>query len=472
MLKKILAATLAIALSPCALAQSSTDTPTAFIGATLIDGNGGAPVANATVLISGDRILAAGASSEVELPEGVKTVAANGQYIVPGFIDTHMHFFESGRIHMDKVVPMFDDEITEEADIAWIKQRLPYTLSRYLCSGVTTALSVGGPVHIEFGAKEQAKALELAPRVLVAGGPISNSGMEWKFDGEDAVFSADTETEMREKIRFFASQGADAIKLGYLGPPLVDAEVTPQQYAPVLRAAADEAHKLGLSVLTHVMAREEVEAVVDTDLDAFAHIAFDEPISDESVQKIVDKGIYVAPTISVFPKYTEVMEREYQMTPIEQQCADKEVISTYIDYPDSFMKKLAFKLSSWALQFMLGDAREPIGDSVRRLQTAGAKFLIGSDGSHIGTPHGVAVHTEMQMLEEEGITPANLIQAATKNAAEALGKSDEFGTVEAGKVADFLVLDKNPLETIKNAQYIDTVVAQGRVIQQSRLRTQ
>ena len=470
-MKAIAPVLLLLALCPAAWAGDPPQVVTAFVGATLIDGHGGEPTADATVLISEDRILAAGARSEVEIPQGAETVAVAGKFIVPGFVDTHTHFFESGRIHMDPVVPIFDDEITEEADIEWLKARLPYTLSRYLCSGVTTALSLGGPVHIEFGAKRRAAELDRAPRVLVAGGPISNSGLEWVFDGEHAVFAADSEEAMREKVRFFADQGADAIKLGYIGEAMgVDTDVTVDEYAPVLRAAADEAHALGLPVLTHVMTREELEGVIDTDLDAYAHLGFDEPLRDESVREIVKKGIYVAPTIAVFPKWVEVMEHEYRMTPIEEQCADKEVIATYLDYPDSFMKKIAFQLSAWALKFMIGDARPAIGESARRLQAAGAQFVIGSDASHIGTPHGVSVHSEMQLLEAEGVAPSNLIQAATKNAAALLGKLDEFGTVEAGKSADFLVLDRNPLETIHNAQWIHTVVARGPVFAQKTLR--
>ena len=100
--------------------------------------------------------------------------------------------------------------------IAWMKERLGYTLERYVCSGVTTVVSLGGPVHIEMAGRATAMQMERAPRVLLAGGPISNSGLEWIFDGKPAVFAADTEDDMRALVRDFHEKGYDAIKLGFL----------------------------------------------------------------------------------------------------------------------------------------------------------------------------------------------------------------------------------------------------------------
>ena len=443
---------------------------TAYIGATLIDGTDQPALENAALIVADDRILAVGAAGEVEAPEDAERIFLNGKFIVPGFIDTHAHFMESARIHMDPVVRSLDKAITEADDIAWLKARMPYTLSRYLCSGVTTVVSLGGPTHIEFGARDLAATLEQAPRVLIAAGPISNSGLEWIFDDAPAVFAADTPEAMIALIRDFHSRGADAIKLGYIGELMgVETDMSPEAYAPVLRAAADEAHRLGLPVITHVMAKREFEAVLDTGLDAYAHLAFDEPIDDATVRQVVERDIAVAPTIAIFPRMIEVFERTLELSPIEQQCTDPEVLATYFDYPQGFLRRLMFQGIAWMYRFSFGDAQAVVGDSARRLHAAGGRLLIGSDAAHIGTPHGVALHVEMQMLEDAGIPPSALIQAATRNAAQFLRRPD-LGTLEAGKLADFLVLGKDPRETIRNAQFIDWVVRGGQAHPQAQLR--
>lgn len=110
---------------------------------------------------------------------------------------------------------------------------------------------------------------------------------------------------------------------------------------------------------------------------------------------------------------------------------------------------------------MLGDTEGVVADTARRIEAAGGKFIIGSDAAHIGTPHGVALHTEMQMLEDNGLKPLTLLQAATINAAQVMRVEQALGTIETGKLADFLVLDRNPLDTVYNAQYISRVIKGG-----------
>ncbi len=448
------------------LVAGSALADTAYVGATLIDGTGGEAIQDGTLIVSGDGLTYVGPTAAAPLATVSEQIDVSGKFITPGFIDTHIHFMESSRIHMDKSVQALDSSLTEADDIAWMKERLGYTLERYVCSGVTTVVSLGGPVHIEMAGRATAMQMERAPRVLLAGGPISNSGLEWIFDGKPAVFAADTEDDMRALVRDFHEKGYDAIKLGFLGAEMgVDTEFTPVDYVPVLKAAADEAHGFGMPVLTHVMTAEAFEAVADSGLDAFAHITFDVPISAAAVDKVVEKRIKVAPTIAVFPKMIEVYDRSLELSDIEKACGDPQVFATYFDYPEeSWQNALRFQMLSGFYSLMIGGAQEAIEDSVRRLYAAGAEFIIGSDAAHVGTPHGVALHIEMQMLENAGLPPATLIKAATHNAAEALGKLDEFGTLSTGKSADFLVLEKDPLETIRNAQYIETVVVAGRAI--------
>jgi hypothetical protein len=194
-------------------------------------------------------------------------------------------------------------------------------------------------------------------------------------------------------------------------------------------------------------------------------------VTDEFVAGIVARDIAVAPTIAVFPRMTDVLRESLVTNAIERQCSDPEVIEDYADYAGSLKGSGTMLVAGLGLGFALGNAQPAIAESVRRLHAAGARFIIGSDASHIGTLHGVAMHVEMQMLEDAGLPAATLVQAATINAAEVLGVSAQLGSIESGKLADILVLDADPLQSIRNAQFISSVIRGGRILDHAMLRT-
>lgn len=146
----------------------------AITGATIIDGNGAQPIPDATIVVDGDRILAIGPSHEIEIPQNTEIVEANGRWIVPGMIDLHIHFWESGR---PGAQPTFIADVTSvfpyEDEVAWMKARIPYTLSRYICAGVTSVVALGA-IDWEYEVRNLANEMDTAPQVLLAGGFTAN----------------------------------------------------------------------------------------------------------------------------------------------------------------------------------------------------------------------------------------------------------------------------------------------------------
>src|SRR5262252_7572157 len=158
-------------LTASAHAQSRSAT-LVIDGGTLIDGTGAPPVSDAAVVVSGDRIADAGPSSKITVPKNTKTIDARGKWIIPGLIDAHLHFFQSGDLYTRPDVIDLRQRVPYERELAWIRRRLPYTFTRYLCSGITSVVDAGGP-FANFNVRGMARRTPAAPRVAVAGPLIS-----------------------------------------------------------------------------------------------------------------------------------------------------------------------------------------------------------------------------------------------------------------------------------------------------------
>ncbi len=140
---------------------------TAYVGATLIDGTGRAPRPDTVVLVAGERIAAVGSRNEVTIPKEARAVDATGKWIMPGLIDAHVHFFQSGGLYTRSDVIDLRRIRPYTKEIAWIKQRLPKTFARYTASGVTSVVDLGGPLW-NFELRALAERTLIAPRVAVA----------------------------------------------------------------------------------------------------------------------------------------------------------------------------------------------------------------------------------------------------------------------------------------------------------------
>ncbi len=459
----------------------------AYRGATLFDGHGGEPVADSLILVEGTTIVAVGSTIEVDgtlaarrpgrsvaVPPDATVVDLTGRFVMPGLVDTHVHFMESGRLQDLRYYGMEIEglEISKEDEERWFRERLPRTLAGTLCAGVTTTVSLGGPKSLEYGARQLSLELDAAPRVIVAGGPLAEGDPEAlfpDFGGEMCTFQASTPQEAREQVRAFKADGADLVKLGYLGAGL-GAPTGPsiEDYAPVLRAAVDESRRQGLRTVTHLMAAVHFETFLAEGIttDGFAHIPFDrrlDPASDgDLIGAIRDSGIPVTGTITVFQPMVEVFDGVRELLPIEERCGDPEIIETWSVSAESLPG--VAKMMAAALRVQQGN----LAHNAKVLHEAGIEMAVGSDAAHVGQLHGPAMHYELIALQEAGIPASDLIVAATRGGARVLGR-DDLGTLEAGRSADFLVLEENPAEDIRHAQTIVGVASQGRYFSKREL---
>ena len=384
----------------------------AITGATLIDGTGSAPLPDAVVLIEGSDIADVGSAQAVRIPDGAELIEAPGMTLMPGLIDTHDHLASFGYDIASRW------GITEPRSTRHL--RIASVLRQTLETGYTTVRDAGGlAAGFRVGVDE---GLVPGPRLLVALGFITpTGGMADSVSplgyrppaGEDSGLPwgvADGPEAMRAKVREMVGAGADVIKTATTGGASSAAGLGPKDALferEELEALVDEAHKRGRRVMCHALGGEGLRMAVEVGVDSIEHGSYlsEDP---ELLHMMAEKGICFTPTFGVYTFHAT------RGTPHGRTRASA--------------------------------LREHHVRSVRMAMEYGVTVSAGTDEG--GWEHGNNAH-EISCLVEAGMTPMQAIVAATGDAAECIGLGEEIGSIEAGKKADVILVDGNPLEDVK-----------------------
>ena len=433
-------------------------------GGTLLDGNGGPPVRDALIVIRGNKIETVSQKGRAGYPPGARVLRADGKFIVPGLMDAHIHY---------------QDWMAELA----------------LNHGVTSAFEIGGGGELALLQREAIKRGKIpGPRLFVAVGSISGSriaevrgavGLGGPLSGRQVV---DTPERAREILQGFVDAGADFLKV-HRGPP-----------AEVYQAAADLAHKLGKALVAQplgptVYGREAVLAGADI-LEHAAGIEYsvakdpsrwkdwgsieahsvspvawsdmDDGKAAEMIRLLVQRNVYLEPDFVCKGRGLFLgpeKRNEYELQ----------------DYRLLQNPSLAYLPRWYRVKWLRNYSEfeeEPPPEQELRVQglknmmrfivqyvKAGGKVLTGTDTSNWAVA-GLALHHEMDLMVTAGLTPMQVITAATRNVAEGFRILDRVGTVEAGKLADLVVVNADPLQNINNLQKIEWVIKDGQIANQ------
>ena len=430
-------------------------------GGTAINPADGEITENALIAIDGGTIQSIGSGTNAAPGDG-RTIDCKGKFILPGYIDTHVHFFQSADLFTRPDGADLNSVRPYKDEVAWIKSHLNDVFARYIRCGITSVVDVGGPMW-NFEVRKTANSTAKAPRVAVAGPLISSVSREKLDLGDPPIVKIDNPDQARAFVRKLAAQNPDLVKIWYI----VDKDHPVDSFRPIVRATVEESHAHKIRVAVHATELETARAAVEEGADILVHSVVDKPVDDAFVKLLKDRHIILCPTLVVFERYGRTFSHQLNLTPEEKAWGNPEVIAS-LDVtkipqdklPDRIKNALAKPDEALDRIKKTYDVALP---NLKTLEDAGVTIAAGTDAGNIGTIHGPALFREFQLMKEAGLTPMQILECATANAAKLFGGDTgaHIGSIDKGNFADLVILKSNPLDDIKNASDIDRTVKNG-----------
>jgi imidazolonepropionase-like amidohydrolase len=437
---------LCFVLAFAAMSGAKTSPPVLVLrGGTLVDVTAGKEIPDSVIVIRGERIeqISVGHTS---IPDGAQIIDAQGKWIIPGLIDSHAH--------------------AQDADET--------PLGLYLANGVTTIRNPGGNITVLRLTRERLLRGELVgPRLFFAGPVLDGLPPVWP----NISLLVDTPQRATSAVNFLADQGVDFVK------------VYNNVKEPELKAIVETAKKRGLPVAGHIPRSMTMTHAVELGITRLEHIRVTgkEMLSaDEAehidplplgrrepmlwqrfdlqsqkmhalVQRLAQSRVFLDPTL-VVEQLTEIPNQDAERNDPNNQYVSAAVVEEAIKESKNPLFELPADLRAAAL-----DAFHKQEKFVEMCNQAGVKIIAGTDGPGIGSIlPGFGLHRELELLVASGLSPLQALRAGTLTAAEALGKDDQLGTIERGKLADMVVLDADPMQQVGNLRKIHLIVQGGK----------
>jgi imidazolonepropionase-like amidohydrolase len=416
-------------------------------GARLIDGTGRPAIENSVLVIEGDHIVAVGKTGTVSIPEGADVKDVSGKTIMPALINLHGHLGLSTN-GADSVAGHYTQENV-------LKQ-----LNKYLSYGVATTTSLGQDDDEIYKIRDAQRSGALGgARLYTAGrGFLEYTG---RANPADHRYRPQTPEEARADVRELAAHHPDFMKMWVDDGLGHGVKIKPEIYQAII----DEAHKQHIRVFAHEYYLGDAKALLAAGIDGFAHSIRDQAVDQDVMQTMKARGVFLIPTLvrdEVLFAYADSLKwlddpffvAGFEPAAIAMARSPENVEKGRKD-PDIARYRAGLEMGK---------------KNLKTLSDAGVKIAFGTDSGIPTRFPGYLEHRELQLMVEAGLAPMKAIVAATGTNAEILGAAKQFGTLQPGRRADFLVLDANPLDDIHNTERLSAVWQSGKIVPSVRAK--
>ncbi len=425
-------------------AQPSAAPQTALVLSdfTLIDGRGGPAAASSAMVVTDGRISWIGPVAELKAPAGAQMQSLSGKFVMPGLVSLHSHVAESDGEVQDPVKFFTRDEVERDLRL----------FARY---GITSVASLGTDQPLVYTMRdEQRRTRPSIARIFTAGrGFTVKDGFPTNKGNVPGVPYEPTQpSEAAANMNELAARRPDVVKI-WVDDRFGDFKKTP---IAISRPIIETAHAHKIKVIAHVFYLSDAKELAAAGLDAFGHSVRDKAVDAELLGLMKQHGTWTIPTLFreaatfAFADPDRFLKDEFFTRGVSPRM--QQVLAS-----PQYQKALTSDKYFPHYPRYLKTAKE----NLKRISDAGLKIGFGSDTGVLTRFEGFGEHWEMEMMVEAGMTPAQVITAATKSSAEFLEQQRDLGTLEPGKWADIIVLAANPLDNIRNTRTIESVYVAG-----------
>lgn len=445
-----------IIISACLYAQQ-----TLISNVNLVDVKTGKIIPGQSVLINSDKIEQTGAADKIKTAAGIQTIDGSGKYLMPGMTDAHIHFFQSGGLYTRPDVVDLRSKVPYEKEKAFGLNNAADYMNRYLRLGITSIIDVGGPMS-NFTIRDSIGKTMLAPNILVTG-PLFSMVERDQFGSDRPIIKITTNAEADALFDKMLPLKPDFIKIWYIASPAMPAE----KNFPLVKYIAEKTHAQGLKLAVHATQLKTARLAVDAGADILVHSIDDDVVPDDFIKILVQKKVTYIPTLIVLGDYYQVFSGRLNNHPQDIAWANAFAYGSITDpeaMPETELPPGIKSMRKTGIPAAAARSDSFENVNLLKLYRAGVNIASGTDAGNIGTFHASSFLQELEAMQKAGLSIPEIIKASTINPAIGFGKDTQWGSIEKGKQADMLLLQKNPLESLQHLNSIEYLFKSGKGI--------